>query len=254
MILTIAHKEFRSLLCSPSTWIILGVLQFIIAWIFLVRLDLFLQYQTQLSQVANAPGATQFAVSSVAGMLSVIEATSYIMLVLIPIFSMRLFAEERRSHTLVLLLASPIANWEIVLGKFTALVLLLSIIIAACMIMLMTLALGTKLDMGLLATNALGLFLLATCYTSLGLYFSTLTSQPLLAAFGTMATLFGFWLIDYFGSSINIALRNFSPTVHFQSFNEGMLTGKDIAYYLLFVAICLLLAVRRLNNTRTYGQ
>ena len=58
MILTIARKEFRSLLALPSTWLILGGLQFMFAWFFLARLDVFLQVQAQLAQSANAPGAT----------------------------------------------------------------------------------------------------------------------------------------------------------------------------------------------------
>jgi len=131
--------------------------------------------------------------------------------------------------------------------------LFLTLIISACMIMLLTVALGTHLDFGLLFSNALGLLFLTACYTALGLYFSTLTNQPILAAFSTMATLFGLWLIDYSGSSINRTLQALSPTLHFQSFNTGLMLSKDFAYFLLFVVLFLLLATRRLHNTRTYG-
>ena len=247
MILTIAHKEFRSLFSTPSTWIILGALQFIFAWFFLARLDAFLQMQTQLAQLANAPGATQ----SVASPL--LATVGFILMMLVPVFTMRLFAEERRNQTMVLLMSAPVASWEIILGKFLGLLLFLSLIIAACLIMLLTLALGTHLDFGLLITNAIGLFLLTACYTAIGLYFSTLTSQPIVAATSTLAALFGLWLIDLAGSSTSMALKALSPTIHFQSFNAGLLLGKDFAYFLLFSAICLLLAIRRLHNSRIYG-
>lgn len=247
MILTIARKEFRSLFATPSTWLILGALQFIFAWFFLARLDAFLQVQTQLAQLLNPPGVTQ----SVASPL--LATVAFILMMLVPVFTMRLIAEERRNQTLVMLMSSPVASWEIVLGKFLGLLLFLSLIIAACLIMLLTLALGTHLDLGLLLTNALGLLLLTACYTALGLYFSTLTTQPIVAATSTLAALFGLWLIDVASASGSVALKALAPTLHFQSFNAGLILSQDIAYFLLFSASCLLLAIRRLHNTRVYG-
>lgn len=247
MILTIAHKEFRSMFSTPSTWFILGVLQFIFAWFFLARLDAFLQVQSQLAQLANPPGVTQSVAAPVLG------TVAFILMMLVPVFSMRLVAEERRNQTLVLLLSAPVAGWEIIIGKFLGLLLFLSLIIAACFVMLLTLALGTPLDFGLLLSNAAGLFLLTACYTALGLYLSTLASQPVVAATGTLAALFGLWLIDVAGSGSSLLLKALSPTIHFQSFNAGLLLGKDFAYFLLFIAVCLLLAIRRLHNMRIYG-
>lgn len=247
MTLTIALKEFRSLFATPSTWLILGALQFIFAWVFLARLDAFLQVQSQLAQILNAPGVTQSVAAPLLG------TTAFVLMMLVPVFTMRLIAEERRNQTLVLLLAAPVATWEIVVGKFLGLLLFLSLIIAACLIMLLTLALGTALDYGLLLGNVLGLFLLTACYTALGLYFSTLTTQPIVAAASTLAALFGLWLIDISGSTTSLALRALSPSVHFQSFNSGLLLSQDLAYFLLFIAACLLLATRRLHNNRVYG-
>lgn len=247
MILTIARKEFRSLFATPSTWLILGALQFIFAWFFLARLDAFLQVQTQLAQLLNPPGVTQ----SVASPL--LATVAFILMMLVPVFTMRLIAEERRNQTLVMLMSSPVASREIVLGKFLGLLLFLSLIIAACLIMVMTLALGTHIDIGLLLANALGLLLLTASYTALGLYFSTLTTQPIVAATSTLAALFGLWLIDVASSSGSVALKALAPTLHFQSFNAGLILSQDIAYFLLFSASCLLLAIRRLHNTRVYG-
>jgi ABC-2 type transport system permease protein len=248
MILTIARKELRSQFASPSTWIILGVLQFIFAWFFLARLDAYLQVQNQLSQLANAPGVTQSVASPLLG------TVAFVLMMLLPIFTMRLVAEERRNQTMVMLMAAPVSCREIILGKFLGLFMIIVLIIFGNFLMLLTLALGTHLDFGLLITNTLGLFLLTACYTALGLYFSTLTSQPIVAATSTLAALFGLWLIDAAGSSAGTILKAISPTVHFQSFNAGLLLSKDFAYYLLFAALFLLLAIRRLHNSRTYGS
>jgi ABC-2 type transport system permease protein len=225
----------------------LGALQFIFAWFFLIRLDAFLQVQAQMSQILNAPGATQSVATPLLG------TVAFILMMLTPIFTMRLIAEERRNQTLVMLLAAPVASWEIIVGKFIGLLLFLSLIIISCTLMLLTLALGTPLDYGLLLSSILGLFLLTACYTALGLYFSTLTSQPIVAATGTLAAVFGLWLIDVAGSSTSAAMKMLSPTVHFQSFNAGLLVSQDLAYFILFSITCLLLAIRRLNNTRIYG-
>lgn len=247
MILTIAHKEFRSLLAMPSTWLLLGALQFILAWFFLARLDAFLQVQTQFAQVANAPGATQ----SVAAPLS--GTAALILMMLVPVFTMRLIAEERRNQTLSLLMAAPISSWQIVLGKFLGLLLFLLLIILSCMLMLLALALGTHLDTGLLFSNALGLLLLAAAYSALGLYFSTLTAQPVVAATSTLAVLFGLWLADVGGADSDMVWRAITPSSHFQNLNAGLLLSKDIVYFVLFSAIFLLLATRRLHNNRIYG-
>lgn len=247
MIFTIASREFRNLFATPSTWFILAALQFIFAWFFLSRLDAFLHVQNQLAQLLNAPGVTQSVASPLMGTMALI------LLMLAPIYSMRLVAEERRNRTLTLMMASPIRTREIVVGKFLGMLAFLAAIIIGCALMVTTLAIGTQLDFGLLLANTAGLLMLAACYTALGLYFSTLTAQPIMAAASTLAVLFGLWLIDVSGSDSNWILKAISPTTHFQSFNNGLLLLSDFAWFMLFIACCLLLAARRLHNSRIYG-
>lgn len=247
MISTIAHKEFRSLFATPSTWLILGAMQFIFAWFFLARLDAYLQVQMQLSLIANAPGATLSVASPLFGTLALM------LMMLIPLFTMRLLAEERRNQTLQLLLAAPISSTHIVLGKFLSLMLFISLIIASCTAMLSVLGLGTQIDTGLLLSNALGLLLLSASYAALGLYLSALTKQPIVAAMSAIALSFGLWLVDIGGSNNDSALRALSPTTHAQSLNAGLILGADLAYFVLFVATFLLLTIRRVNNNRMYA-
>ena len=247
MILTIAHKEFRSLFAAPSTWLMLGALQFIFAWFFLARLDAFLQVQAQLTQLANAPGATQAVATPLFGTVALM------LMMLVPVFTMRMFAEERRNQTLVLLMTAPVSGTHIVLGKFLGLMLFLLLIITSCTLMVLSLAAGTQLDMGLLLSNALGLLLLAASCASLGLYISSLTVQPVVAAITTLAALFGLWLVEVSAVDSDNAWRMFAPTSHFQSFNSGLLNSADIAYFAVFSAAFLLLTMRRIYNNRIYG-
>lgn len=247
MIHAIAIKELRSLFAAPSTWLILGVLQFVFAWFFLARLDAFLQVQAQLAQLANAPGATQAVAAPLFGTIALI------LMMLTPVFTMRLIAEERRNRTLVLLMTAPVSSGQIVLGKFIGLLLFLLIIIAASVAMVLALAAGTQLDKGLLLANALGLLLLAASYAALGLYVSALTAQPAMAAIGALAVLFGLWLVDISAADSDTAWRTLAPTSHFQGFNNGLLNSGDLAYFLLFITVFLLLTIRRLHNNRIYG-
>jgi ABC-2 type transport system permease protein len=166
---------------------------------------------------------------------------------------MRLFAEERRNQTMVLLMAAPVSGTHIVLGKFLGLMLFLLLIVASCTLMVLSLAAGTQLDIGLLLSNTLGLLLLAASYAALGLYISSLTTQPVVAAISGMAALFGLWLMDVSAVDSDISLRMLAPSSHFQNFNIGLLNSADMVYFALFCAICLLLTVRRLHNNRTYG-
>ncbi len=247
MIRVIALREFRSLLSMPSTWFVLAAIQFIFAWFFLARLDAFLEIQPQLAQIANAPGVT----ASIAAPL--FNVIALLLMMLIPMFTMRLIAEERRNQTLALLLSSPLSSAQIVLGKFLGLMMFLAILIVTAPLMLYTLQMGTPLDHGLLWSNVIGLFMLTCCYASLGLYISSLTTQPIIAAIGALAALLGLWLIDISSSSAEAPWHQLSPLFHFQNFNYGLMDSGDAAYFILFSTVFLLLTMKRLNNNRIYG-
>ena len=247
MIRLIAMRELRSLFSMPSTWFVLAALQFIFAWFFLARLEAFLEIQPQLALLANPPGVT----STVGAPL--FNTASLLLMMLVPMFTMRLIAEERRNQTLALLLSSPVSDTRIVLGKFVGLLFFLLLLIAPLPLMLYTLSLGTHLDHGLLLANCTGLVLLIASYVALGLYVSSLTTQPIIAAIGSLAILAGLWLADIGAPSADSPWHQFSPLYHFQNFNSGLLDSSDAAFFVLFTLFFLLLTARRLHNNRIYG-
>ena len=247
MIKLLALRELRSLFAMLSTWFILAVLQFIFAWFFLARLEAFLEIQPQLAQLANPPGVT---ITVAAPMFNTV---ALLLMMLAPMFTMRLIAEERRNQTFALLLSAPLSGCHIVLGKFFGLLVFLAVLITGVPLMLYTLALGTALDHGLLLSNLLGLLLLTASYVAVGLYVSTLTSQPVAAAIGALAVLVGLWLADIGAASEDSPWHFISPLHHFQNFNVGLLDSGDAAFFVLFSAVFLLLAIRRIHNNRIYG-
>jgi ABC-2 type transport system permease protein len=247
MIKLLALRELRALFSTPSTWFMLAALQFIFAWFFLARLDAYLELQPQLAQMANAPGAT----ASIAA--PVFNVIALLLMMLIPMFTMRAIAEERRNQTLPLLLSSPLSSTQIILGKFLGLMLFLMVLMVSAPLMIYSLQLGTPLDHGLLWSNVLGLMLLCASYSALGLYMSSLTNQPVIAAISALAVLVGLWLADVSSSKPESPWHLFSPLFHFQNFNFGLLDSADAVYFLSFSSAFLLLAIRRLNNNRVYG-
>jgi ABC-2 type transport system permease protein len=248
MIFTIARKEFRSLFSAPSTWFMLALMQFLFAWFYFGRMDDYLQVQAQLAQLDNAPGATIAVASPLCSVLALM------MMMMIPLFTMRLIAEERRNRTWVLLLTAPVSPTQIVLGKFLGLLLLLVLIVAGCAAMLATLLLGTHADIGLMLANILGVMLLAASYAALGLYFSALNRQPIIAAITSLGLSFGLWLLEMSSSDNRSFLRAISPNAHFQNLNMGLVNSADLIYFALFISTLLWLTIRHLNDERRHAS
>ena len=246
MIAIIIRKELTMLFISPLAWVILAAIQFILSWFFLVRLDAFLEIQPQMLQIANPPGVTEMIVSPVFALAAIV------LMMIAPILSMRLLAEERRNHTLSFLIAAPVSIATIVLGKFFALMIFFTVIVTLIALLSVSLLLGGVLDMGLITANLLGLFFLAACFSALGLYFSSLTAQPAIAAVASLTALLGLWMIDLAASETEGWLHYFSLLKHFRLFNQGLIDTLGISYFLLFMILFLVLTIRRLEGERLH--
>ncbi|HUL40515.1 MAG TPA: ABC transporter permease subunit [Burkholderiales bacterium] len=247
MILTLAAKELKSLFAAPLAWLVLCIVQLLLAWIFLSRLDTFLLLQPQLEQLAQPPGATEVILAPLFGSVAVL------IMMAVPLLSMRLIAEERRNQTMPLLMSAPLSMTEIVIGKFLGLVLFLAALISLSGFMAISLYAGTSPDFGVLASNLLGLLLLSACYAALGLYISCLTSHPVLAAVGTLGALLGLWVLDVSSSNPESLSNWFSLLRHFESFNRGLIDSADVAFLVLFTLTFVALAIRRLDADRLRG-
>lgn len=247
MIVTIIRKELSMLFISPLAWILLALIQLILTWVFLVRLDAFLEIQSQLMQIANPPGITEIIISPVFAMAAII------LLMITPLLSMRLLAEERRNHTLTLLISAPVSMTDIVIGKFLGLMVFFLAVIALIVALSISLRLGGALDFGLILSNTLGLFLVTACFSALGLYISSLTAQPVIAAIGTLGVLLGLWMFNLAASETDGWLQYFSLLKHFEQFNQGLIDTLSIAYFILFIVTFLVLTIRRLDGERLHG-
>ncbi|MEQ1766722.1 MAG: ABC transporter permease subunit [Methylotenera sp.] len=140
MIINVARKELKSMFASPMGWVILSVLIFAFATYFINAVTQYYGIMSGSIKTNGRIGVTMFIGQSVFGL------ASFVMLFAVPLLSMRLISEERRSQTLTFLFSAPISLTEIVLGKFLGLVTFLTIIIALITAMLLTLSNWTELD------------------------------------------------------------------------------------------------------------
>ena len=240
----IARHEARRIFVSPLAWTVLAVIQFIMG----------LSYSLLLTEMVNNPGSlNQFSgVSDYIGG-GLFGFSAVLLLLVIPLMTMRLFAEDKKSGSLTLLTTAPASLTEIVLGKFLGLTVFFLAVLVLMALMAFSLFGGTDLDMGRLFAGLLGQLLLMLSFGAAGLFVSTLTKEPVIAAVGGFGLLLVIWLLEamaYGGGMFSELFRHLSLIGHFEKLRRGVFDTTDIAYYLLFITLFLWLAVQRLDVER----
>ena len=247
MILTIAKREITTLFLSPLAWVILAVIQLLLGYMFLAQLDNFFLLQPQLLQLDNVPGVTDIVVAPLFSLAAII------LLMIMPLITMRSIAEEKRNKTLTLLISSPISMTDIVLGKFLGLFFFVFILVSLLMLMPLSLFVGTAIDVGKLVSIYISMLLLLSSFAAIGLYLSSLTENQTIAAVGTFGALLMLWIIDWIGEAMpdkQGVVSYLSLLQHHQSMLEGVFNTADVAYYLIFITVFLVLTIRQLDRER----
>jgi ABC-2 type transport system permease protein len=247
MIFTIAARELRSLFLSPLAWTILAVVQFILAYLFLAQIDAYLALQPRLAAIEGAPGVSDIIVAPL------LADAGIILLLITPLMTMRVLSEERRNRTLTLLFSAPVSMTEIIIGKYLGILAFFLILLGLLALMPLSLLLGTNLDLGKLAAGLLGLSLLLAAFSAIGLFMSSLTEQPTVAAISTFGLLLLLWIIDWAGNSGNETSGLFaylSMLRHYETLLNGLFNSTDVAYYLLLTVMFLGLSIRRMDADR----
>ena len=247
MIFTIAGRELRSLFLSPLAWAILAVTLFILAWLFLTQIEIYLELQPRLAALDGAPGVADIVVAPL------LADAAMVLLLITPLITMRTLSEERRNRTLSLLFSAPVSMTEIVIGKYLGVLGFFLILLGLLALMPLSLLAGTELDMGKLAAGMLGLTLVVAAFSAIGLYMSSLTEQPTVAAVTTFGLLLLLWILDQAGTSQgdSASLMSYlSMLHHYKPLLKGLFNSTDVAYYLLLVLLFTGFTIRRMDAIR----
>ena len=242
----IARRELRALFVTPLAWIVLGIVQALLGYTFLRLLQAFVQTQGQLQGLPGAPGLARLVA------MPLFETCAFVLMLVVPVITMRMIAEERRAATLPLLLGAPVSTARIILGKYLAALAFTLCLVALCGLMPAMLLLGAPLDLGQLAAGLVGLALVAAMFTAAGLFVSTLTSQPPMAAAATFGLLLLLWMLDWGGERAGV-LQYLSVLHHFRALQRGLFDTADIAFFVLAAIAFLVLAARRIHTIRSPG-
>ena len=251
--ITIAGKELRSYFVSPIAYVVLTGFLLLGGWFFfnlLARFNFLLQiYSSFRNPEAQARlNLNEFVIAPLLHNLSVV------LVILIPVITMRSFAEEKRAGTYELLMTSPLSITEIVAGKFLGAVAFLMVMLGLTAIYPLILVLYGNPELGIIAAGYLGLLLLAIAFTTIGLLTSSLTENQIIAAVSCLVLLLLLYVIawpaDTAGPVVGAVLKYLSLTEHFSELVKGVIDTKDLVYFLSVILLALFLTQRSVESIR----
>ena len=182
---------------------------------------------------------------------------SVVLLLMVPLITMRLFAEEKKTGTVELLFTYPISDRGAVLGKFTAGVSVLALLLAATLPAMLLLEAFANPPWPTIMGGYLGLLLTCSAFVSLGLFASSLTQNQIIAAALAFGALLLLWIIGWaetlVGPTLGSFLKYLSLLTHFDNFARGILDSRDVFFYLLFTLFFLFTTLRILESRHWRG-
>lgn len=191
-------------------------------------------------------------------LLTFIGQISYLWMLLTPVLTMRLLAEEKQKRTDQLLLTSPVSLPGIVLGKYLAAVTVMVLTVLLTMVYALIVAIYGQVYPGELTVGLLGFLLQGCAFIALDLFISGCASTPVSAAVMAFGVNFALWILDMVESSVSAAwlsnlLSFFSLYARNEPFLMGQLSFASIGYDLSFAAACLVLTIHLLDSRRYRG-
>lgn len=249
----IAGKELRGYFASPVAWVMMGLFAFIFGWFFMSYLTYFVN-NSMRAAMGGGPSTMNVNMDLIRPLLS---NASVLILFLLPMVTMRVYSEEKRSGTIELMLTSPLTDFEIVAGKFLGAIGLYLALLAVTAVYVAVLFLYGRPEWRPLVSGYLGLFLLGGCFIALGLFISSTTKNQMVAGAATFVFALLFWVISWFAESagpmMSQVLSYLSITEHFDDFGKGIIDTKHVVYYLSFISFGLFLTLKSVDSERWRG-
>lgn len=177
----------------------------------------------------------------------------FFFLIVVPLLTMRLFAEEKKSGTFELIATCPVTDWGLVIGKFLAAFTVIVILLIASLVMPISMTFMGKVEIPAILTAYLALVLIGLCYAAFGTFASSLTENQIVAGVITFFGLLAFTVIGYFGEGNTELWGELCRAVSLDTHMENLVTGKirseDIVYFVAFT-LCFLFLTNHILESR----
>jgi ABC-2 type transport system permease protein len=249
-VLVIFKKELKSYFASPIAYLLLGIFAVIFGFFFYSATRFFVLQGMQMQMMGRGMpmDVNEYVIRPLLTNASVIG------LFLIPMITMRLYAEEKRSGTIELLMTSPVRDLEIVVGKWLAALVLYGSILGVSAINIAILYGFGRPDLKPILVGYLGLLLQGGCLLAIGIFISTLTRNQIIAGGATFAVCLMLWVLDwvsaYDQSAWGKTISYLSVVTHFEPFSKGVIDSKDVIFYLSMIFFGLFLTSRSVESLR----
>ena len=244
------RKEMRSYFVSPVAYLLLAMFAVIFGFFFWNILGYFV-FTGMESQMRGEMFPMNLNEQVIRPLLSNVGVIG---LFFIPMITMRLFSEEKRSGTIELLVTSPIRDGEIIFGKWLAALTLYGVLLLLTALNFIFLFKYGNPDWKPLAIGYLGLLLQAGALLAIGMFISTLTKNQIIAGAATFGVCLLLWVLEwvsgYETSTWASVLSYMSVVTHSGSFSKGLLDSKDAVYYLTLTFLGIFFTARSLESLR----
>jgi ABC-2 type transport system permease protein len=249
-IFTICGKELRGYFASPIAYLLMALFGLIFGFFFYSATAFFVNagLRSQMTGNEQPMSVNEYVIAPLLSNASVVG------LFLIPLISMRLFAEEKRSGTIELLMTSPLRDWEIIIGKWLgAMAMYLCVLAVSALNVGLLFAWGNP-DWRPILTGYLGLILQGGTILALGTFISTTTKNQIIAGAATFSVCLLLWVLSwvtsYNDASWAHAVAYCSILTHFEPFSRGIIDSKDLVFYISAIFLGLFLTSRSLDSLR----
>ncbi|MDP8242992.1 MAG: ABC transporter permease subunit [Candidatus Hinthialibacter antarcticus] len=264
-ILAVYNRELRAFFFSPLAYVLYVLFLGICSVFFLMYFNAYLGMSNEYIQMASMqPGMMQLPNYTEIVILGLTNVMTFVLLFIIPMLTMRLFAEEKKMGTLELIMTYPIKDSELLIGKYLAVLTVYAGMLALTLFYPIISYFVVDVWAGLPQTffptifaAYFGVFLIGAAFLSFGLFASSLTENQIIAGLTSFAVLLVMWMIGFVDEIqpgfIGQICNEISVFSHFEQFSKGVIDTRHAAYYVLFSAFFLFFTLRVLDSNRWRG-
>ncbi|MGE5892476.1 MAG: ABC transporter permease subunit [bacterium] len=244
-------KELRAYFYSPIAYIVAGVFLGLIGYFFFSSMQGFSMQAVQLS--GSGKELSGFNPTNVI-MKGLFRSMGTIFILLTPLITMRLIAEEKRTRTMELLMTSPLSITTIIMGKYVAALIIYVLIILSTLYIPLTIEYFSTVSWWHVLSAYAGVVLLGMAMISVGVFCSSVTDKQVVAAVLTIGILVLFWfvggVIGSYSEDISKVMKEISLFGHFENLYNGLFDTRDVVYLVSFSLVALFLSHRALESGR----